>query len=171
MPVAGALRDRCVSGQGLRVHGFKHARAIGDTPGMPPTRTSGPTSKNQRPSRAVIAVLSLAIAIALALSTTTGCMVLDEMDSAAAKMPSSKKAKAEKATKAPDKPGSSAAGQLAASKAKVLEASRQWWKQAKTINNGEAPEGIVSCKLPEGMKFMSKDDCVVQGGRPGDASS
>ena len=83
----------------------------------------------------------------------------------------SKKAKAEKATKAPDKPGSSAAGQLAASKAKVLEASRQWWKQAKTINNGEAPEGIVSCKLPEGMKFMSKDDCVVQGGRPGDASS
>ena len=158
-----------MSGPGLRVHGFKHARAIGDTPGMAPTRPSGPTPKNRLPSRTVAAVIGLALA--LALSTTTGCMVLDEVDSAAAKMPSSKKAKAANATKAPEKPGSGAVGQLAASKAKVLEASRQWWKQAKTINTGDAPEGIVSCKLPEGMKFMSKDDCVVQGGRPGDASS
>ena len=113
----------------------------------------------------------MCLAITLALSTATGCMVLDELDTAAAKMPTKGKTPEAKATKEPGKAGTTAAGTLAASKATVLAASRQWWKQAKTINTGDAPEGVVSCRLPEGMKFMSKDDCVVQGGRPGDASS
>jgi hypothetical protein len=136
---------------------------------MAHTRTPAPIRKCRRPSRAFAAALSFAVV--LALSTTTGCMVMDELDTAAAKMPTTNKKKEEDAKKAAGKSGSGAAGQIATSKAAVLEASRQWWKQAKTLNDGEAPEGIVSCRLPEGLKFMSKDDCVVQGGKPGNASS
>ena len=136
---------------------------------MAHTRTPAPIRKCRRPPHAFAAALSFVVV--LALSTSTGCMVLDELDTAAAKMPTTGKQKEENAKKAAGKPGSGAAGQIATSKAAVLEASRQWWKQAKTINDGEAPEGIVSCRLPEGSKFMSKDDCVVQGGQPANASS
>ncbi len=136
---------------------------------MAHTRTPAPIRKCRRPCHAFAAALSFTVV--LALSTTTGCMVMDELDTAAAKMPSTNKKKEESAKKAAGKPGSGAAGQIATSKAAVLEASRQWWKKAKTINDGKTPEGIVSCRLPEGSKFMSKDDCVVQGGQPGNASS
>lgn len=163
------MHARCAVGVGLPIRGFKQARAIGDTPGMAHTRTPAPIRKCRRPSHAFAAALSFAVV--LALSSTTGCMVLDELDTAAAKMPTTNKKKEEDAKKASGKPGSGAAGQIATSKAAVLAASREWWKQAKTINTGDAPEGIVSCRLPEGTKFMSKDDCVVQGGKPGNASS
>ena len=33
-----------------------------------------------------------------------------------------------------------------------------------------APAGIVSCRLPEGTKFMSTDDCLSQGGQPADGA-
>lgn len=113
----------------------------------------------------------MSFSLAVALSLTTGCMVMDELDTAAAKMPTTGKHQDEKAKKGQEKAGANAAGKIAASKAAVVEASRQWWKQAKTLNTGDAPEGVVSCRLPEGTKFMSKDDCVVQGGRPGNAAS
>ena len=157
---------------------FKPFRAIGDRSSMAHTRPvpspelspAGRARPARRFPRAFIAALGLALLVAL--STTTGCMVMDELDSAAAKMPTSAKEKAEAAAKkdAAKAGPSGAAGRVAASKAAVMAASRQWWKQAKTINTGEAPAGVVSCKLPEGMKFMSKDDCVTQGGKPGDAS-
>ena len=134
-----------------------------------PSPLPSPTGALRIPRRLSAA---LCLALLVALSTAPGCMVMDELDSAAAKMPTSAKEKAEAAAKKEEaKTGaSSAAGKIAASKAAVMAASRQWWKQAKTINTGDAPAGVVSCKLPEGLKFMSEDDCVTQGGKPGDAS-
>jgi hypothetical protein len=38
--------------------------------------------------------------------------------------------------------------------------------EAKTMTPGESTAGIVSCRLPEGTKFMSTDDCLAQGGSP-----
>ena len=134
-----------------------------------PSPQDSPTGAHRAPRRLSAA---LCLVLLVALSTAPGCMVMDELDSAAAKMPTSAKEKAEAAAKkdAAKAGPSGAAGKIAASKAAVMAASRQWWKQAKTINTGEAPAGVVHCKLPEGMKFMSKDDCVTQGGKPGDAS-
>jgi hypothetical protein len=64
-----------------------------------------------------------------------------------------------------------AAERLAAAKSAVDERSKQWWQQAKTMTPGEKPAGIVNCRLGDGIRFMSKDDCIVQGGRPADGSS
>lgn len=135
-----------------------------------PSPLDSPTGALRTPRRLSAA---LCLVLLVALSTAPGCMVMDELDSAAAKMPTSAKEKAEAAAKkdaAKTAGPAGAAGKIAASKAAVMAASRQWWKQAKTINTGDAPAGVVSCKLPEGLKFMSKDDCVTQGGKPGDAS-
>lgn len=112
---------------------------------------------------------ALVVALALALSATTGCMVMDELDSAAAKMPVSKKKK----DAAPGASGKtpSPAERLAASKSALEEHTKQWWKEAKTMTPGERPAGIVNCRLSDGMFFMSKDDCIIQGGLPVDGSS
>lgn len=105
-----------------------------------------------------------ALALLVALSGTSGCMVMDELDSAAAKMPS---AKQPKKTGKDDPSGESlgAAGRLAAAKSSLNARSQKWWQEAKTITPGEKNEGIVQCRLPEGAQFMSRDDCIVQGGR------
>jgi len=124
------------------------------------------TSRIRRSRRALAAVLALAFALA----STTGCLVMDELDSAAAKMPTSKKDK-EKAEAAKSAAKPDAAAGLAATKSAVIARSREWWKEAKSMTPGEKSEGIVQCRLPEGVKFMSKDDCVVQGGRTADGSS
>ena len=114
-------------------------------------------------------VLTVTLVLAVALSSTTGCMVMDELDSAAAKMPISDKKK--DAKPAPSGKAPTPAERLAAAKSALNERSKQWWKEAKTMTPGEKPAGIVSCRLSDGVRFMSKDDCIVQGGRPADGSS
>ena len=96
-------------------------------------------------------------------------MVMDELDTAAAKMPTTGK-------KADAKPGPngkapSPAERLAATKSALDQRSKQWWREAKTMTPGEKPAGIVRCRLSDGIRFMSKDDCTVQNGRPVDGSS
>ncbi|MBK7949681.1 MAG: hypothetical protein IPK00_13285 [Deltaproteobacteria bacterium] len=114
------------------------------------------------------ATLLLALGLAFALSATTGCMVMDELDTAAAKMPTTNKKDAKPAASAKTM---TPAERLAAAKSAVNERSKQWWKEAKTMTPGEKPAGIVNCRLSDGVRFMSKDDCIVQGGRPADGSS
>lgn len=107
----------------------------------------------------------LAFALVLALSGASGCMVMDELDTAAAKMPTSAADK-EKKKKADAKTApASAAERLAATKRMVDERSRKWWSEAKSMTPGESTAGVVNCRLPEGRKFMEKDDCLAQGGR------
>lgn len=125
-------------------------------------------SKKRRPSTRRLAV---ALGLALALSSTTGCMVMDELDSAAAKMPTTAAEKKAKAEAKQPKATSNPADRLAAAKSRIAAHSQKWWSEAKTMTPGEAgPAGIVRCRLPEGTKFMSTDDCLSQGGEPADGS-
>jgi hypothetical protein len=99
----------------------------------------------------------------VALSASTGCMVLEEVDAAAAKMPKAKKSRAaedeEAATSVADK-GSA-----------LLEQSRQWWQEAKSLAPSGLEASIVRCRFPGSTQYMSKDDCRSRGGTPGRASS
>lgn len=133
-----------------------------------PRSTSAPRPPG--PRRARWAVLGLAFAV---LIGSSGCMVMDELDSASAKMPTNSKYKKEKEAGKRDSSGESlgAAGRLAAAKSATLARSKQWWSEARTMTPGEKPAGIVSCRLPEGIQFMTVDDCVTQGGRPSDGGS
>ena len=108
------------------------------------------------------------VGLCLILSSGPACMVMDELDTAAAKLPANGKQKSGAGKKEGAK--LTAAERLAAAKSASVARSKQWWSEAKTMTPGETPAGIVSCRLPEGMKFMSQDDCIVQGGRP-DSSS
>jgi hypothetical protein len=90
-------------------------------------------------------------------------MVLDEVDAAAAKMPSSGKKKAAKEEVATSKAA-------APQKSALLEQSKQWWERASSLAPTEMESSIVSCRLSDGTHFMSKDDCLSQGGVPSDRS-
>jgi hypothetical protein len=86
-------------------------------------------------------------------------------------MPTTAAQKKEKAAAKQPTAGASAAERLAAAKSRVSAHSKKWWSEAKTMTPGEAaPTGIVSCRLPEGRKFMSTDDCLSQGGQPANGS-
>ena len=114
-------------------------------------------------------VLVPALVLALTLSGSTGCMIMDELDTSAAKMPTS--AADKKKAAAASKGQGSAAERLAATKSMLNERSKAWWSQAKTMTPGESVTGIVSCHLPEGKKFMTEDDCLAQGGRAAEGGS
>jgi hypothetical protein len=153
---------------------FKQLRPIGDMSDMAHTPTSlvnasrFTASKMPRPSTRLLAA---ALGLAFALSSTAGCMVMDELDNAAAKMPTSAAEKKAKAEGTQPKAATSPADRLAAAKSRIAAHSQKWWSEAKTMTPGEAgPAGIVRCRLPEGTKFMSTDDCLSQGGQPADGA-
>lgn len=145
-------------------------RAASGRPAPQPSSTPAPTAalplaESRRAGRLGATLL---LALALALPATTGCMVMDELDTAAAKMPSTNKKDAKPAASGKTM---TPAERLAAAKSAVNERSKQWWKEAKTMTPGEKPAGIVNCRLGDGIRFMAKDDCIVQGGKPADGSS
>ena len=95
-------------------------------------------------------------------------MVMDEMDAAAAKMPTSGKEKLahKKARKAGDpQPAASASAENP-----IVEQTKEWWKRASSLAPTELEATIVSCRLSGGTQFMSRDDCLARGGSPGRAS-
>lgn len=110
------------------------------------------------------------LVLAVALGGASGCMVMDELDTAAAKMPSTDANKKKAAEAGAGGKAQTPAERLAAAKSAVQERSKQWWKEAKTMTPGEKPAGIVHCRLSDGVRFMSKDDCIVQGGRVADGA-
>jgi hypothetical protein len=129
---------------------------------------SRPTPSPQRrdPRRALgRAFVALALALALATSGTLGCMVMDELDNAAAKMPDPANSKKKDPKSDPSGESLGAAGRLAAAKNALDERSKKWWQEAKTMTPGEKPAGIVRCRMEGGTRFMAKDDCIVQGGK------
>jgi len=119
--------------------------------------------------RSSLGGLARAVGLALALAGTTGCMVMDELDTAAAKMPTNAAEKSKQAK--PSDAQGSAAERLAATKSMLAERSQKWWSEAKTMTPGESVSGVVTCRLPEGTKFMSKDDCLSQGGKAAERGS
>jgi hypothetical protein len=97
------------------------------------------------------------------LGTSSGCMVLDEVDKANAKMARSKKS-APAATTPTTAP-------VTSDKNAVLEQTKKWWKEASSLAPSGIDSSIVECRLDRGSQFMSKDDCLTRGGNPRNASS
>jgi hypothetical protein len=110
----------------------------------------------------------LLASLILCLSTSSGCMVLDEMDAAAAKMPTSKKEKLAK--KKSREAGRQQATAGATAENPIVEQTKEWWKRASSLAPTELEASIVSCRLSGGTQFMSRDDCLARGGTPGRAS-
>lgn len=104
------------------------------------------------------------LALAVCLATASGCMVIEEMDAAAAKMPVKDKGDAK-----PD-PAASGAAAATAQKSAVLENAQRWWQEATSLAPAEMDSGIARCQLDGSVQFMSRDDCLSRGGRPERAS-
>ena len=102
------------------------------------------------------------VSLLICLFASTGCMVLDEIDSANAKMESFKKAKPEVA----EDDSATLASKARQTKNQLLEESKQWWDQATSLAPAEADSSIVTCRIRGGTQFMSKDDCLTRGGVP-----
>ncbi len=106
----------------------------------------------------------LLTSLVFALSSSSGCMVLEEVDAAAAKMPSAKRSAAAEEE-------ASTTTSVADKGNALLEQSRQWWQEARSL----APTGLEStigrCRFPGSTQYMSEDDCRSRGGTPGRAAS
>jgi len=104
----------------------------------------------------------LFISLLLGLFASTGCMVLDEVDAANAKMKSLSK----KQDKADDGSAESMASKAVKTKNELLQQSKEWWNEATSLSPTAVDSSIVSCRVQGETQFMSKDDCLVRGGVP-----
>jgi len=107
----------------------------------------------------------LLLSLIFCLSTSSGCMVMDELDKASAMLPEAKKSKENKQEKAVDSANSGSERANA-----LLEQSKRWWSRATSLSPTGLKSSIVSCRLSDRMRFMSRDDCLSQGGKPGSAT-
>ena len=105
--------------------------------------------------------LLLFSSLVLCLSMASGCMVIDELDSAAAMLPENRKDSEQS-----DAEESSARSAARRTKQELIDQSKRWWKRATSLAPGPAKSSIVSCRFPERTEFMSEDDCLTRGGRP-----
>jgi hypothetical protein len=101
--------------------------------------------------------------MSLFVTISSGCIVLDEIDAAAAKMPT-KKAKVSTAAATPT------ASTGAQQENPILEQSKKWWKEATSLGPSGIDSSIVTCRIGQSTQFMSKDDCLTRGGVPRSAS-
>ena len=88
-------------------------------------------------------------------------MVMEELDKAAALMPESKKSK-----EAANDEAVVAAASGAEKTNAFMRQSKEWWSRATSLAPTGLRSSIVSCRLREGTQFMSKNDCLTQGGTP-----
>jgi len=105
-------------------------------------------------------LLSMLLVLFFCVSVSTGCMVLDEVDNAKAKMVPHDKKEAAK---------TEAAGTAAASgsaSGPLLEESKRWWHQATSLAPNDVESSIVKCRLGKVTEFRSRDDCLSRGGVP-----
>ncbi len=90
-------------------------------------------------------------------------MVIDELDNAAALMPNAKKKeKADAGGTEVESPATAAA----ARKNALLMQSKQWWDRATSLAPTGLEPSIVSCRIRGGTQFMTRDNCLSQGGEP-----
>lgn len=100
------------------------------------------------------------LVLALCLVFSNGCMVLDEVDKANAKMTK---------RKAPPKTEATTNAAVAAVAAKdnpLLKQSKEWWGRATSLAPTGIDSTIVKCQLGSTTQFMSKNDCLSRGGTP-----
>jgi hypothetical protein len=97
-----------------------------------------------------------AILLLVACVSLSGCFVFDELD---------------KGNKILDKnfskKGAAAPAEQAAPKPK---GGSGWWANAKSLSGPPTDEDgknpVIACAVGKATKFMRKDDCLSQGGRP-----
>lgn len=102
----------------------------------------------------------LLVASLACLLGSPACMVIEEVDNAAAKMPTSKAEKRKGSEPAPEE------SSFAAKQDALLETSKQWWGRATSLSSERVDERVVQCALGGRSQFMSRDDCLSRGGRP-----
>ena len=101
------------------------------------------------------------ISLLLVVSTSNGCMVIDELDKAAAMMPEKEQSQDE------GKDGAVASATSGGAKENaLLRQSKQWWDRATSLSPTGLESSIVSCRLRGETQFMSKDNCLSRGGKP-----
>lgn len=106
--------------------------------------------------------------LALAASLAGGCFVIEELDSGKASMTGSRKARQaeESAQEAEPSTRDGAGARASAVQAKV----RDLWKNARTPTSQEPPNDpgaeLVGCRIAGAVRFMSRTDCLTQGGQP-----
>ena len=100
------------------------------------------------------------LALALCLVFTSGCMVLDEVDKANAKM------KPRAKTKAAATADATTDAAVAAKENPLLKQSKEWWGRATSLAPSGIDSAIVKCGIGNSTQFMSKNDCLSRGGTP-----
>jgi hypothetical protein len=93
--------------------------------------------------------------LVLVVSLLSCCTIIDELDAANAKMPSSGAAES-------TAPGAAAPPEPNA----LVERSKEWWRRATSLAPNEMDASIVNCRIGQSAQFMSKDDCLSRGGVP-----
>jgi len=110
----------------------------------------------------------LPVVLALVALSTSGCFVMDELDSGAAEMgryhgkPPDADGKAPKA-KNPNTYRPPTVVSKESWKDKLPDVS-EWWKKARTLNPTERDERIVACRLAGRDHFMDVNECKARGG-------
>lgn len=108
---------------------------------------------------------SLAAALlALAALGLPGCWALEELDRAEQEMDRYSAQRAERTPAAV--PGPAAAEEEGPG---IVERVRDWWREARPRpSRPDGPtEPIVACRLPAGLRFTHRSDCLARGGEPG----
>lgn len=113
--------------------------------------------------------LSLVLLALLGLPTS-GCFVMDELDSGAAEMGrySGDPPDAEDAEPTPRNPNTYRAPEPVAEKGpdwkEYVPDVGEWWKKARSINAQERDERIVHCRIGTHELFMDAKQCRARGG-------
>ena len=95
----------------------------------------------------------------LFLSTSLGCTIMDELDSANADMDEFVGIGAEEEEEVDSEGQRPTSASLA----------KEWWGKAKSLDKKALSPAIVNCRLQSGSQFMSRDECLNRGGQPGTA--
>ena len=105
---------------------------------------------------------SLVIVVGLVILGSPGCMALDEIDKASAKLHGGGKKKAAEV--------SETAGAQETPPNPLLEQSKQWWESATSLAPKNVNPTIVSCRVDGATQFTSRDQCRLIGGKPSGVS-
>lgn len=100
-----------------------------------------------------------------------GCFVIDELDSGMDLMKEHSPKQGGGEAEPEPAAGPSAASRAEERTRKLQADAKDWWKKARTPTSKEpaadASPGaaIVSCRIGGAIRFMSRSDCLSQGGR------
>ena len=99
-----------------------------------------------------------AIALLIACVSVSGCFVFDELDKGN-KILDDNFSGGKKASAKPEE------------KTAAPKAGAGWWANAKSLSGPPTDDGngknpVVACLVGKATKFMRRDDCLSQGGRP-----